>query len=262
MGHDFTESFPSIEGEPLERLFQYLQTRGSAAPVRGLIRLPAIRQAGLVRSDEFRATWQLTGWLAKLLHWGSFKRVPKSIYYRLYRADSLGNEFNLRPKLWKQNVWPTLVTALLDAVIPICRTPEERMFMQQVILDKIVAYPHFHSNTELNSSNTIIAKCVERVKHEGNSHLLDVQDLPAIVEGQKRRVEIMLSRSRVRKAIYMSRQVYRLEKLVHPQSVIRRASYQIRHSAEMLRRLASALRAGTLRRRTSRSTSRTAPSHE
>ena len=65
--------------------------------------------------------------------------------------------------------------------------------MQQVILDQIVAYPNFHPNNELNSSDTIIAKCVERVKHEGNSHLLDVQDLPAIVEGQKRRLEIMLS---------------------------------------------------------------------
>ena len=119
--------------------------------------------------------------------------------------------------------------------------------MQQVILDQIVAYPNFDPNNELNSSDTIIAKCVERVKHEGNSHLLDVQDLPAIVEGQKRRLEIMLSRSRVRKAIYKSRQVYRLAKLVHPQSVIRRASYQIRHSADMLRRLASALRRRALR---------------
>jgi hypothetical protein len=72
--------------------------------------------------------------------------------------------------------------------------------------------------------------------------LLDVQDLPAILEGQKRRVEIMLSeRSRVRKAIYKSHQMYRLEKLIHPQSRIRRASYQIRHSADMLRRLMSVL---------------------
>jgi glycosyltransferase involved in cell wall biosynthesis len=241
MGHDLTETFPSIEGEPLERIFQYLQ-QVSAVPVRGLIRLPAIRHAGLVRSDEFRAVWQLGGWLAKLLHWGNFKRVPKPIYYRLYRADSLGNEIHFRPELWKQNVWPTMFTALLDAVIPICRTPEERLFMQQVILDQIVAYPNYLRSNELNSSDTIIAKCVERVKHEGNSHLLDVQDLPAIVEGQKRRLEIMSSRSRVRKAIYKSRQVYRLEKLVHPQSIIRRASYQIRHSADMLRRLASAFR--------------------
>src|SRR5262249_8165852 len=142
-----------------------------------------------------------------------------------YRADSIGNEWPKR----KQNVWPTMFTALLDAVIPICRTPEERLFMQQVILDQIVSYPNFHPNTELNSSHTIIAKCVERVKHEGNSQLLDVRDLPAIVEGQKRRMEIMLlsERSRVRKAIYQSRQVYRLAKLVHPQSAIRRALYQI-----------------------------------
>src|SRR5262245_16661530 len=240
---EYTEIFPSIEGEPLDRVFQYVK-RVSAVPVRGLIRMPAIRHAGLIRSDEFRAIWQLGGWLAKLLRWGNFKRVAKPIYYRLYRADSFGHKIHSSPKLWKQNVWPTMFTALLDAVIPICRTPEERLFMQQSILDQIVAYPNFHPNNEL-SPDTIIAKCVERVKHEGNSHLLDVQDLPAIVEGQKRRVEIMLSseRSRVRKAIYQSRQVYRLATLVYPQSAKRRAFYQIRHSRRMLGRLASSLRA-------------------
>jgi glycosyltransferase involved in cell wall biosynthesis len=236
---EYTEIFPSIEGEPLDRVFQYVK-RVSAVPVRGLIRLPAIRHAGLIRSDEFRAIWQLGGWLANLLRWGNFKRVAKPIYYRLYRADSFGHKIHSSPKLWKQNVWPTMFTALLDAVIPICRTPEERLFMQQAILDQIVAYPNFHPNNELNSLDTIIAKCVERVKHEGNSHLLNVQELPAILEGQKRRVEIML-RSRVRKAIYESRQVYRFGRLIHPQSRIRRASYQIRHSADMLRRLVSLL---------------------
>jgi hypothetical protein len=88
-----------------------------------------------------------------------------------------------------------------------------------------------------------------------------VQDLPAIVEGQKRRLEIMLSRSRVRKAIYKSRQAYRLAKLVHSQSIIRRASYQIRYSADMLRRQASALRRHSPQK-DYRGKSRTAPSHE
>jgi glycosyltransferase involved in cell wall biosynthesis len=73
---EYVEVFPSIEGELLDRVFQYVQ-RVSAVPVRGLIRLPAIRHAGLVRSDEFRAVWQLGGWLAKLLHWGNFKRVAQ-----------------------------------------------------------------------------------------------------------------------------------------------------------------------------------------
>jgi len=231
------EIFPSIEGEPLERVFQYVQ-RVSAVPVRGLIRLAAIRHAGLVRCDEFRAVWQIGGWLAKLLRWGSFKRVAKPIYYRLYRPDSLGNAVHSRPKLWKQNVWPTMFTALLDAVIPICRTPQERLFMQQVIVDQIVAFPNLHPNDELNSSDAIIAKCMERVRYEGNSRLLDARELPPILAGQKRRVEIMLSeRSPVRKAVYKSWQLYRLGKLIHPRSPLKRASYQLRHAADMLRRL-------------------------
>src|SRR5262249_38455075 len=238
---EYVEVLPSIEGEPLDRVFQYVK-RLSAVPVRGLIRLPAIRHAGLVRSDEFRAVWQHIGWLARLLHWGNFKRVPKPIYYRLSRPDSLGNEYQSRPKAWKQDVWPTMFTALLDAAIPICRTSEARLFMRRVILDQIVAYPNLRPNEEPNSLHSIVAKCVERVEFEGNSHLLDVQELPAILQGQKRRVEIVLhKRSRVRRAINESQERYQLGKLIYPQSPIKRTTYQIRHSADMLRRLTRTL---------------------
>jgi hypothetical protein len=181
---------------------------------------------------------QIGGWLAKLLHWGGFMRVGKPIYYRLYRPDSLGNEYHFKHEIWKQTAWPTMFTALLDATMPLCDTPEARLFMQQVIFDQIVAYPHFHPNTDLNSSDTIIAKCVERVRHEGNSHLLDVEELPAVLQGQRHRVEtILYKRSRVRRAIYKSCQLYRLGKIIYPESRLRRAFFQIRHSADMLRRL-------------------------
>ena len=235
------EIFPSIEGHPVERVFQYVQ-RISAVPVRGLIRRPAIQHAGLVRSDEFRAVLQIGGWLAKLLHWGSFMRVGEPIYYRLYRPNSLGNEYHFKHTMWKQTVWPTMFTALLDATMPLCDTREARLFMQQVIFDQIVAYPHFHPNTDLNASDTIIAKCVERVRHEGNSHLLNAEELPAILQGQRRRVEtILYKRSRVRRVIYKSCQLYRLGKIIYPESRLRRAFYQLRASADMLRRLVNGL---------------------
>jgi hypothetical protein len=231
------EIFPSIEGEPLERVFQYVQ-RLSAVPVRGLIRRSAIQYAGLVRSDEFRAVLQIGGWLAKLLHWGSFKRVARPIYYRLYRADSLGNEYHFKSETWKQAAWPTMFTALLDAAMPICRTQEARLFMQQTIFDQIVAYPHFHPNADPHSFDSIVAKCLERVRQEGNLRLLDVHELPAILHGQKRRVETMLfERTRIRRALYESRQVSRLGKLIYPQSWIKRSRYQIRHLTNRMRRL-------------------------
>jgi hypothetical protein len=135
-----------------------------------------------------------------------------------------------------------MFTGLLDATIPICRTPEERLFMQRAILDQIVAYPNLRQNNELNSTDSIIAKCVQRVKHEGISHLLNMRELPAILKGQRRRIEIMLSGpSHLRKAIYKSGQVYRLGKLIYPQSPSRRAAYRIRHSGDVWQPLMSLL---------------------
>jgi len=230
------ETFPSIEGHPVERVFQYVQ-RISAVPVRGLIRRTAIQHAGLVRSDEFRAVLQIGGWLAKLLHWGSFIRVEEPIYYRLYRPNSLGNAYHFKPEHWKQTAWPTMFTALLDAAMPLCNTREARIFMQQFIFDHIVAYPHFHPNTDLDSSDTIVAKCVERVKQEGNSHLLDLEALPTILQGQRCRVEAILYQpSWLHRAMYKSRQLYHLAKIIYPDSRLRRVVYQARHSAGKLRR--------------------------
>jgi glycosyltransferase involved in cell wall biosynthesis len=82
---------PSIKGEPLGRIIRYIGRMGapSAAPVRGLIRRDAIREAGLVRPDEFRALSQVFVWLTKLLRWGNFKRVAEPLYYRLDHPTAL-----------------------------------------------------------------------------------------------------------------------------------------------------------------------------
>jgi glycosyltransferase involved in cell wall biosynthesis len=224
------EVFPSIEGEPWHRVFQYVQ-RVSAVPVRGLIRRPAIRHAGLVRSDEFRAVLQIGGWLAKLLHWGSFRRIAKPMYYRLYRADSLGHEYHhSKSENWKQVAWTTMFTALLDGAIPICRTPEERLFMQQAILHQIIAYPHFHPNREPSSSARIIADCLKRLTYEGNTHLLRQEELLTIFQQLN-----WLERSRMRRAVYRIRKRSKMARIFYPRSKMRRVIYQISALLEDLR---------------------------
>ena len=44
-----------------------------------------------------------------------------------------------------------MFTGLLDAAMRHCRTPEERLFFQQTIIDRIVAYPNFVKTTSPNS---------------------------------------------------------------------------------------------------------------
>jgi hypothetical protein len=96
--HDI-ESAPSIEGESLHRMFRYMENvPSSAAPVRGLMRRAAIQQAGLVRSDEFRAPLEVFVWLAKLLRWGNFRRVAKPLYYRLDHPRSFTSAYISSPE--------------------------------------------------------------------------------------------------------------------------------------------------------------------
>src|SRR5206468_3143772 len=126
------EAADGIDGEPLQRLIEFVE-RLSATPVRGLIRRQAIAQAGFVRADEFRGLTAVFGWLAKLLRWGSFVRVPQPIYYRLDHAENFYKAWFDWPDERKRAAWTTLFTGLLEAALPVCRTPGERAFLLHLI---------------------------------------------------------------------------------------------------------------------------------
>jgi len=189
-GRSDVEIAPSIEGEPLARMLQYVE-RIPPTPVRGLIRRGAIRQAGLVRDDEFRALCEIMVWLAKVVRWGNFRRVPEPLYYRLDHAHNYHKEWFGWPDARKRAAWTTLFTGLLEAAMPLCRSPEERLFFQQVILDRVVVFrPErnylYRPTNAPDSSGKLIAECLERLRYEGNAHLLGIEELPAILQASFR----------------------------------------------------------------------------
>jgi len=231
-GRNDMEIAPSIEGEPLDRMFQYIE-RGNAVPVRGLIRSAAIRQAGLVRSDEFRAVAEIFVWLAKLLRWGNFRRVAKPLYYRLDHADNYHKQVARWPEDRKRAALTTRFTGFLEAAMPLCRTPAERLFVQQFILDRVVLD---RPRIEPKDPGKLITDCLERLKREGNENLLRIEGHPTILEelqGRQDDIEL-LEQSRLRRIIYRIRQWSRMARLIYPSSRMRRVNYQIRHLLEAI----------------------------
>jgi len=223
---------PSIEGESLHRMAQFIEGIQSAAPVRGLIRKAAIRQAGLMRSDEFRGPLEVLVWLSKLVRWGNFRRVARPFYYKLDHPRSFSHEYWNSPEDQKRAVWTTLFTGLLEAALPLCHTPAERLFFQQTIVDCIVVYP------TMNESNArrLMAECLERLRYEGNTHLLSAEELPPILQALERRLdEIKLPEWLMRRVINRIRRTSLMARLFYPSSPIRRVTYQIRDLLERLR---------------------------
>ena len=226
------EKSPSINGPPLDRMFEYVLRlpNHSAAPVRGLIRSAAIRQAGLVRADEFRAILQIYNWLAKLLHWGNFKRIAQPLYYRLDHTKTFSREYFAGSVDQKVATWTTMFTGLLDAAMPLCMTPEERLIFQQTIFDRVVAFPRLQVVRNLPLER-LTAECLGRLKREGNMHLLDMKECPAILDGLQSRVDKLRSteKTRVGRGISKIRQRYQFAKVAYPNSMSRQATYQARH---------------------------------
>jgi glycosyltransferase involved in cell wall biosynthesis len=222
----------SIEGAPLDRMFQYIE-RQSAVPVRGLIRRAAIQQAGLLRSDEFRAIAEIFVWLAKVLRCGNFRRIAAPLYYRLDHANNYHKQVDRWPEDRKRAAATTLFTGLLEATMPLCRTLEERRLAWRFILDRIVL---FRPGNEHNPPGKFIAHCIERLRYEGNIHLLGNGELSSVLaELQGRQDEIkLLEQSRTRRVIYRIRQRSRMARVIYPRSIMQRVVYQIRHLLKML----------------------------
>ncbi|MDN2582556.1 glycosyltransferase family 2 protein [Aquibium sp. ELW1220] len=170
-GRDDLDAAPSIEGDTLSRLRRFIEEK-RPEPVRGIIRAAAVAQAGPVRADEFRALSEVFVWLAKVLRWGSFVRLPEPLYHRLDHSDNYHKQWFDWPVERKRESWSTLFTGLLEAVEPACGTIEERLFFQHFILDRIAvlrpeqSYHHLpHSPHE---SGTTIRTCLERLAKEGH----------------------------------------------------------------------------------------------
>jgi hypothetical protein len=118
-------------------------------------------------------------WLAKLLRWGNFKRVAKPIYYRLDHPRSFTSEYYNLSEDRKRAIWTTLFTGLLDAAMPLCHTPKERLFLQQTIVDLMVID---RTKKESNLSGQLMTECLERLSYEGNADLLSQKEISLIFQ--------------------------------------------------------------------------------
>jgi hypothetical protein len=125
-----------------------------------------------------------------------------------------------------------------------CRTPQERLFFQQTILDRMIAYAPFQETNEADLSKQLVVECLERLRYEGNTGLLNTKEFPSILEELQCRVDEIRSveRSRLGRGIFQIRQRYRFAKVIYPKSPMLRVAYQIRHLFEMIGKMGKLLR--------------------
>jgi hypothetical protein len=79
-----------------------------------------------------------------------------------------------------------------------CRTPQERLFFQQTILDRMIAYAPFQETNEADLSKQLVVECLERLRYEGNTGLLNTKEFPSILEELQCRVDEIRSVERSR----------------------------------------------------------------
>lgn len=173
-GRTDIEFAPEIDGDIISRLRRFIAEK-QPAPVRGLIRAEALRQAGLVRIDEFRGLSEVFVWLAKLLRWGPFLRLPEPLYIRLDHAENYHKHWRSWPEAKKREAWATFFTGLLQAVDPICSTAKQKLMFETLILERVSIRRRgrsYHYNaTSSDDEGAVVLECYRRLRKEGLLHL-------------------------------------------------------------------------------------------
>jgi hypothetical protein len=80
---------------------------------------------------------------------------------------------------------------------------------------------------------------LERLQHEGNTHLLDAQDVASISQNFGRAMHHLKRHSRLYRGLFQIRQRYELAKLIYPESPRRRFAFRFRHLVAMAGKLCS-----------------------
>lgn len=173
-GRQDVEFAPELDGDVIARMRRFIGEK-QPAPVRGLIRRAALDQAGLIRIDEFRGLSEVFVWLAKILRWGPFLRLAEPLYIRLDHAGNYHKQWQRWPERRKREAWATMFTGLLEAVHPLCSTPELRLMFELLILERIAIRRRgrsYHYDAPPNDGEgELVRECYRRLRKEGLYHL-------------------------------------------------------------------------------------------
>jgi hypothetical protein len=76
---------------------------------------------------------------------------------------------------------------MMEAIMPVCATAEERLFAQHAILDRVVTFrperPYLYIPSSPHSSGKLILECLQRLSQEGHVDLLKGSELPIVQAG-------------------------------------------------------------------------------
>ncbi len=169
-GRNHIEAAPELDGGVFPRMRRFIEEK-QPAPVRGLMRKAAVAQAGMVRIDEFRGLSEVFVWLAKLLRWGPFLRLGEALYIRRDHPENYHKQWHGWPEAKKREAWTTMFTGLLEAVNPICASPEIKAAFELLILERVAIRRtgrSYHYDAPPNiGEGVLIGDCYRRLAKEG-----------------------------------------------------------------------------------------------
>lgn len=136
-GHSGTVWQDSLTGTPNERFRRHLELFGWI-PLRGLVRLEAVRRIGVLRLTEYRCCLEEIVWLAKLAAAGDNIRVPETLYRKRFHAGAIHGKFHAWPSEQRMNAWVVAFSGLAGAIPLAASSITERAALVDALLERML----------------------------------------------------------------------------------------------------------------------------
>ena len=131
-------SQPSVLGPPTVRAIVLLLAHFQAVAFRGLTRRDALAAAGGVRTNEAEGFCADTTWMASAARAGELHRVPKVLYFKRFRSDSVHSRWVQWPLERRMTAWRIHCRDMFLEAVGAGATLVERRLIFEAALARVV----------------------------------------------------------------------------------------------------------------------------
>lgn len=130
---------PSVVGTPLQRQMAMLRHHYSAAAIRGLTRVSALRLVPPISGNPVGDFAADTVWCARLATAGDLVRVPEMLYRKRYHAQNTHSKWNRWGRDRKVAAWKQHCLDMLAEALPVARDGQQAELLLRTAATRLMS---------------------------------------------------------------------------------------------------------------------------
>jgi glycosyltransferase involved in cell wall biosynthesis len=172
-------TMPSVGGSSSGRQLALIYDHFAAVALRGLCRLPALRDAGRLRTHEVESFASDAVWMSSMARAGELVRVPETLYRKRFHDANVHTAWARWPAERRSFAWVVHCAEMLDEAMLCEATVDERRLMFDAVLHRLTTArraPEYLSDVDRTPEGRaeLLRRFVRRLRRRGRPDLPDL----------------------------------------------------------------------------------------